>query len=263
MEFKVKDFQVDLGVTPVENIFLNNYLAIAPASAIKVYLYAYKKAYDGKEDNESFAEIGKKLDLSEIEVGDAFGYWQDQGVVDITAKGDDFVCSFISLRELFLGLTGDEDIEEEGPSQGEKEKLEGNSQEGQLTNTQMFDKIEEVIGTMLLPNELERILKHREEFGQDRDLIVHGFVYSSKAQGKRNVNYVLTVLRNWAIDGIHTMAQLKAKNDKNNRGQEKKKKKTSSRKVQREDKKSADDIEAMIRRQMLADVKKAKGEKTD
>jgi hypothetical protein len=52
MKFLLEDWKIDLGETPVENMFLNSYMPMAPGDAVKAYLFAYKIAYEnGKRAN--------------------------------------------------------------------------------------------------------------------------------------------------------------------------------------------------------------------
>lgn len=261
MKYELYNLQVDLGTTPIENMFLNNYLALADGNTIKVYLYAYKQAYERKEVSESFAEIAENLALTEDEVMDAFGFWQEQGIVEIVSDRDDFKCKFKSLRQMFLGINIPSENEEAVSKKEVKDNsVLSNDKDTSMTNTQMYNKIEEVLGTNLLPSEIERIHKLREEFNQDRDLIVQGFIYSSDTQGKKNINYVLTVLRNWAIDGITSMEDL-AVNKKEK--EEKKKKVPNKKRLNTTEKKSSDDIEAALQKKLIEDFKKAQGGKTE
>lgn len=261
MKYELYDLQVDLGTTPIENMFLNNYLALADGNTIKVYLYAYKQAYERKEVAESFEEIAEKLGLTEDEVMDAFGFWQEQGIVEIVSDTDDFKCKFKSLRQMFLGINIPSENEEVvGKTEVKNTNILSNDKDTSMTNTQMYNKIEEVLGTNLLPSEIERIHKLREEFNQDRDLIVQGFIYSSDTQGKKNINYVLTVLRNWAIDGITSMEDLVVNKKEK---EEKKKKVPNKKRLNTTEKKSSDDIEAALQKKLIEDFKKAQGGKTE
>lgn len=261
MRYKIKEAKLDLGTTPIENIFLNNYLAIADGDSIKVYLYAYKKALEGFDGEETFEEIGENLNLSPDTVADAFGFWEGQGIVDITSHGDSFSCQFKSLRELFLGLDDlGEDPEDQEAKTPESREILSNDGDTTLTIKEMFDGIEAIIGTSLLPNEIERIEGLKKEFGQDRDLIVEGFNYSATTQNKKNVNYVLTVLRNWAIDGILTMEDLAKKRAKR---EEKKRTPRTRKKTSKENRKSPDEIAKFLEQKLIEDFEKARGGNTD
>lgn len=261
LRYKIKEAKLDLGTTPIENIFLNNYLAIADGDSIKVYLYAYKKALEGFDGEETFEEIGQNLNLSPDTVADAFGFWEGQGIVDITSHGESFSCQFKSLRELFLGLDDlSEKPEEQKTETPEPRQILSNDGDTTFTIKEMFDGIEAIIGTSLLPNEIERIEELKKEFGQDRDLIVEGFNYSARTQNKKNVNYVLTVLRNWAIDGILTMEDLTKKRAKR---EEKKRTPRTRKKQSKGSKKSPDDIAKFLEQKLIEDFEKARGGNTD
>src|SRR5699024_3232157 len=64
--------------------------------------------------------------------------------------------------------------------------------------------------------ELEKILNHIEDLGQEPEIIVEGFKFSDRKYGKRNLNYVLGILRNWHLDGIDTMEDLKKARERKN-----------------------------------------------
>lgn len=162
---------------------------------------------------------------------------------------------------MFLGINIPSENEEVvGKTEVKNTNILSNDKDTSMTNTQMYNKIEEVLGTNLLPSEIERIHKLREEFNQDRELIVQGFIYSSDTQGKKNINYVLTVLRNWAIDGITSMEDLVVNKKEK---EEKKKKVPNKKRLNTTEKKSSDDIEAALQKKLIEDFKKAQGGKTE
>lgn len=49
----------------------------------------------------------------------------------------------------------------------------------------MFREIERLLDTKLLPNEIEKINSHLDEFKQDRDLIVTAFKYLEMKLGRK------------------------------------------------------------------------------
>lgn len=257
LKYKIKDLKIDLGTTPIENIFINNYLQIADGDDVKVYLYAYKLAYEGKvNEMPSEEELAVELGMDTDRLLDAFNYWQDQGLISIEEEGDSKSYHFLSLRELFLGVR-------EPAKPVDDFEILSNDDDITMTNKEMFTGIEEILDTVLTPNEIERILDLKKEFRQDRDLIVHGFTYSEKTTGKRNVNYVLTILRNWALDGILTMADFEkheAENEKRQDTKNTKKKRTTKKKQGRtDDRISSEELRNILDRKLRADVEKAMG----
>ena len=79
MKLELQKDQLDLGVTPIENMFINTLMANANESQIKVYLYALSLAHMGVE-NASNENIASEMNLSEGQVVDAWSYWIDKGV---------------------------------------------------------------------------------------------------------------------------------------------------------------------------------------
>ncbi len=257
MKYSIKDLKIDLGTTPIENIFINNFLQIADGDYVKVYLYAFKTAYEGREDGMLSEDIlAEHLGLDENKVLEAFEFWQDQGLVSIEEYDGEKSYTFISVRELFLGF--------QQPAEAQEEVTLSNDDDISMTNKEMFDGIEKILETTLTPNEIQRIIDFRTEFKLNRDLVVHGFTYSEKVSGKRNVNYVLTVLRNWALDGILTMKDLEdseAKNeDKKTTGKTARKKASKKkRSLKKDDRLSTSELNEILQKKLKENVQKAMG----
>lgn len=196
MRFKIEQPTVDLGEILIENIFLDQYLPIATGNAIKVYLYCYKKTKDG-ETQMKFKDLSANLNLTEREVEESLQYWLQVGVLKrtILPETGENEFSFLSLRELFLGL--------KEPYQAEELSIvpKMDSQE----NQEMFQAIEEILNIELSVSQMSTILDFMNETKQTPELIIMAFQYSSVKSGKKNVNYVLGILRNWYADGIITL----------------------------------------------------------
>ncbi|MDY6064720.1 MAG: DnaD domain protein [Finegoldia sp.] len=214
MKYSLENFKIDIGETSIENIFLNQYLAIANGNQLKVYLYAFKIANDTSLSKPELtdAQLAKSLGLTEAEVIEAWNFWLEEGVVkrytDPTDNSNHTV--FLSLRQLYLGIT-DPDMED-----SETTYIPENSQE----ISQMFRDIEDIRDEELSKSEMERILDHINDTHQTPELVVTAFHYCATTKGKKNTNYVLQVLRNWKVDGILTFEQWQ---EENNRKEEKKK----------------------------------------
>ena len=69
-----------LGVTPVENLFIQEYLPRASGDYVRVYLYGLMQCYHPSEDM-TLERTAHILDLPEETVRDAFQYWERQGLV--------------------------------------------------------------------------------------------------------------------------------------------------------------------------------------
>lgn len=81
---KLSSNYIKEGFTPIDNIFLLNYLPSADAMDTKVYLYGLTMAYIGSEDN-SLAKIALSLKLTEEKIMSAFKYWEQKGLITISS----------------------------------------------------------------------------------------------------------------------------------------------------------------------------------
>lgn len=66
--------------TPVENMFISEYMLRAPGDFVKVYLYALMLCYHDAQ-RMSLASMARDLDMEEEEVLRAFKYWARDGLV--------------------------------------------------------------------------------------------------------------------------------------------------------------------------------------
>ncbi len=69
-----------LGVTPVENLFIQEYLPRASGDYVRVYLYGLMQCYHPSDDM-TLERTAHILDLPVDTVRDAFQYWERQGLV--------------------------------------------------------------------------------------------------------------------------------------------------------------------------------------
>ena len=70
-----------MGVTPVENIFIEHYLPHAPGDYVRVYLYGLTQCYHQNDGEMTLAKMAQILGLEEKEVTGAFQYWERQGLL--------------------------------------------------------------------------------------------------------------------------------------------------------------------------------------
>ncbi len=67
--------------TPVENLFIEEYLPQAPAEYVKVYLYGLMNCYYPDSAASGISQLAQVLSLTEEQVREAFNYWQEKGLV--------------------------------------------------------------------------------------------------------------------------------------------------------------------------------------
>jgi len=87
-------------VTPVENMFISEYMLGAPGEYVKVYLYGLMLCYHNQA-RMSLTSMAKDLKSTEDEVERAFRYWERNGLV--RRVGDNPVCyAYKNIKQLTL-----------------------------------------------------------------------------------------------------------------------------------------------------------------
>ena len=87
-------------VTPVENMFITEYMLGAPGEYVKVYLYGLMLCYHNQE-RMSLTSMAKDLKAEEEEIERAFRYWERNGLV--RRIGDNPVCyAYRNIKQLTL-----------------------------------------------------------------------------------------------------------------------------------------------------------------
>lgn len=86
--------------TPVENMFITEYMLRAPGNFVKVYLYGLMLCYHHSE-RMSLASMARDLDVTQEDVERAYRYWEREGLVRRT--GDNPICyTYYNLKQITL-----------------------------------------------------------------------------------------------------------------------------------------------------------------
>lgn len=103
MSFFAKPNNFDLGETPIENIFISEFMPFANGTYVKVYLMGIKFSKDQNE-NYTNKSIAKLLNIPISDVWEAWTYWEGLNLINkhFNSAKSDFDVEFISIRDLFL-----------------------------------------------------------------------------------------------------------------------------------------------------------------
>lgn len=91
-------------VTPLENLFIEEYMLRAPGDYVKVYIYGLRLCYHPVKDA-SVTSIARALGLEEKTVMDAFAYWERMHVLRRTGDTPPSYC-YYNLKEAKLSGRG-------------------------------------------------------------------------------------------------------------------------------------------------------------
>lgn len=171
--------------TPVENMFITEYMLRAPGDFVKVYIYALMLCYHSSE-RMSLTTMAKDLDMTEEEVERAFRYWARDGLV--RQVGDNPVCyRLFNLKQLTLtrAQTPSEQLYNRDFSEEVKRKLGGRE-----LNSQEWGMVYDWIDVYELPEEVVIMLLELE---------------MEKSGGRVSISIADKEAREWARSGICTV----------------------------------------------------------
>lgn len=195
---KAKD--IYLGDTPIENIFLNEFLPSAPGDFVKVYLYARLYAETGRalSDRNMAAQLG----LVEERILEAWEYWENMGAVRrhyLDGEGKmNFSVEFLSLKEQLYG-GGGEDAEAPETAEAPEQK----SVFGSEAVKELMRALEKKLGRTLSSTEMEQVIGWAEDLGLPPEVIELGVDYCA-GSGKTSFRYINRVMESWSQKGLRT-----------------------------------------------------------
>lgn len=272
MRFRLDDWKIDLGQTPIENMFLNLYMPQADGDAVKAYLYGYKCAWerDGEVDPDAIAQA---LGLSAQELETIWAYWERLGLVEVR----DGEVLFFSLRQLYLGVEPVEEFVAEPPqptvaASEPSAKPDYEAEPKQLVEAarepaveQLITQIESIAEAKLRPNQVTKLLTQLRDYPVELAVVAMSFSYSFYTLQMRDFDYALGVWAKWYIAGVRTGEQLDAHLKKEAEKEEKRRNKTAkkgvretgfSTKAQGQDRLSEDELQRLVAEKLKRQRKK-------
>lgn len=211
MSFFLETTDMDLGDTPIENIFINDYMPMANGTYVKVYLIGFKYAHDRDFKIDVTNEtIAKHLNIPLEDVLRAWDFWQSKGIIEkIKIDGErsyNFKVKFLNLKQLYiknnikLFTTEKEEVK---PAKLSTEDLIQANKVPEINN--MFNKIDQIMRRQTVPLEKQKILNWITDYNMNPDVIEKAFSYGVERKGIRKLSYVEGIIRNWYDEGLTNM----------------------------------------------------------
>ena len=176
-----------LDSTPIENLFIQEFLPSAPGDYIKVYLYGLMQAHYPECAEISTERFAKSLGMEEPAVLDALNYWQRNGLL----RMKDGVCHFLNVKNsiLYAGAALNETY--------------------MYRYAEMNAAIGEILGSrQLKQSEWRSVYDWVEVLHISEEAVVLLFKYCVSRQGKRAAfQFIAATARDWAQKGILTPEQ--------------------------------------------------------
>lgn len=211
MSYFLETTDMDLGDTPIENIFINDYMPMANGTYVKVYLLGYKYAHDRDENiNVRNETISRHLDIPLEDVLRAWEFWETKGIIERIYAEDgnkiNYKVKFLNLKQLYIrnniGLLNTK--EEEAPeSKYSTYDLVDANKVPAINN--MFNSIDNIMRRQTVPTEKQKILNWIHDYNMNPDVIEKAFSFGVERRGVKNLRYIEAIIRNWYDKGLTNM----------------------------------------------------------
>lgn len=169
--------------TPVENLFIEEYMRSAPGDFVKVYLYLLRQCYHPDPTGADLASVAQALHMEEDTVTHALQYWERQGILVQKADG-------VELRNLKAAMT------------------RGDGADASLYRYKEFNQhLQMLFGTRLLsPQDLSRVYDWIDVLRLPEDVVILLVQYCLRLKGpKVSMAYIDKMAQVWAKAEIRTV----------------------------------------------------------
>lgn len=176
--------------TILDNMFLVDYMPNADENAVKVYLYGLMQCANMTGKDNSTEGISMALGITMGEVEDAIHYWADNGVIKILSEEP------LSYEYLPLKTTI-----------GKVKKYDPEKYSDFITQLESM-----ILERAMTQNEIMKYIETMEEYKIKDDAMLMIVSYCIKLKGaKVHTNYILTVAKAWASEGITDLQSVEMK----------------------------------------------------
>jgi len=217
MNFILQEMKIDLGDTPIENIFITDYMPTADGTYVKVYLlgYIYAKDAQNKFNNET---IAKNLKIPLSDVLNAWNFWEKESIV-IKHDGLDeynYTVEFVNLKQLYIDNVYKHISKVRDSNYVNNDELISSNRN--VENKRMMEEIEEMFGRPIKITEKQKIITWMNNYKMKPDIMAQAFSYCINNKKVKRFSYIESVVSSWHDEGVNdidTMVEyLEKRNDR-------------------------------------------------
>lgn len=222
MSFIKGNASIDLGDTPIENIFIDIYMPMANGTFVQVYLLGYKYALNREPNmNVNNTSIARHLNIPLSDVLSAWDFWESKNIIkkhkSENEDKNNYTVEFVNLKQLYIDNNYKPayyDLQKDNINKKEPGSYAlsptGLVEANKIPEIRsMFVEINKVIARELVPNEKLKIIELLYKYNIEPPLVAEAFRYSSRQKNVRHIfNFSLGVTRTWYDQGIFTVEDL-------------------------------------------------------
>lgn len=210
MSYILEKTKIDLDDTPIENLFITEFMPSAQGTYVKVYLLAYQYAKNKRTHKFTHESLAKTLNMPTTDVLEAWDYWEKRGIIKKSSYGPargDFDVEFVNLKQFFV-----ENLNPQPKAEAPKEAIldeETLFREKQIpeVNTLLTD-LSVRLRRPLTPQESKTVLTWLHQYAITCNMILRACDLAESQKGQIRLPYLGGILRNWYDNQITNEVQL-------------------------------------------------------
>jgi len=176
-------------VTPVENLFIQEFMLKAPGDFVKVYIYGLSQCYRQESSENSIEAFSRALELDKDTVKDALRYWERQGILGIFKdENNNIYVKYYNIKDVLYN--------------------KNLNTEKTLYRYRDFNQNLQAIfkNRILTPQEYLRVYDWIEILHLPMEVVLMmAQFYISKKGNRISINYLDKIAQIWAKEGINTL----------------------------------------------------------
>lgn len=216
MYFILEEAKFELGDTPIDNIFINDYMPEADGTYVKVYLMGYKWAREGQNFNNE--TLAKNLKLPLADVLNAWNYWESEGIIikHETEEEYNYIVEFVNLKQYYMDKVYKHLHDVKNNKHDDTDKLISAGKNPEIKT--MMEEIEDMMGRPLKISEKQKIITWLNKYKTSPFLMTQAFSYCVNNKKIKRFSYIESVVSAWYDAGVvdvDTMVEyLEKRNDR-------------------------------------------------
>jgi DnaD/phage-associated family protein len=182
-----ESFQI-FDITPIENLFIQEFMLKAPSDFVKVYLYGLMQCYHPNSTENSLKAFSHALEMDVHTIENAFHYWERQGILYFHKDADKVNIEYFNIKDVLYN--------------------KGLDNEKTMYKYKDFNQnLQRIFDTHLLsPQEYLRIYDWVEVLNLPMEVVLMMVQFYVSRMGKKaRINYLDKVAASWAREGINTL----------------------------------------------------------
>ncbi|MDI9495024.1 MAG: DnaD domain protein [Bacillota bacterium] len=203
MYFILEEMQYELGDTPIDNIFINDYMPDADGTYVKVYLMGYKWAKERQSFNNE--TLAKNLKIPLTDVLNAWNYWESEGIVIKHETEDEYnyIVEFVNLKQYYMDKVYKHIHKAKTNQYADNDKLISAAKNPEIKT--MMEEIEDMLGRPLKISEKQKIITWLNKYKTSPYIMAQAFSYSVNNKKVKRFSYIESVVSAWYDAGVVDM----------------------------------------------------------